>query len=130
MDSLCTFRKEERISSKKEIDFLFENGTSFISYPFRIVFCPKETREGSRFSILISVSKRKFKRAVDRNRVKRLFRESYRLNKAILEDIGDEKCTGLDIGFLFVGHSMPDYKHVETAVIKALSALRQMYSQP
>jgi ribonuclease P protein component, eubacterial len=127
---LRTFRKEERISSEKEIDFLFENGSSFISYPFRIVFCSKEREEGSRFSILVSVSKRKFKRAVERNRLKRLLRESYRLNKTILENIGDEECPGLDIGFLFVGNSMPDYKQVETAVIKALSAFRQMYLQP
>ena len=126
MDSPSTFKKEERISSKKEIGFLFENGSSFTSYPFRIIFCTKETSESPRFSILVSVSKRKFKRAVKRNKVKRLLRESYRLNKFILQGIEKEKCPGLYIGFLFIGHDMPDYKQTEAAMIKALSSLRQM----
>jgi ribonuclease P protein component, eubacterial len=119
-----TFRKEERISSKKEIDFLFENGTSFISYPLRIVFCEKEASASAQFSVLISVSKRKFKRAVKRNRVKRLIREAYRLNKSILTS-----ALSLNIGFIFVGHDIPDFKQIESAMIKALSLITEKTSR-
>lgn len=124
MSGLYTFKKEERISSKKEIDFLFKNGTYFISYPIRILFCKKDARENDRFSVLISVPKRKFKRAVQRNRVKRLIRETYRLNKSILWNIPPEKCVGLSIGFIFVGNDIPNFKTVETAMIKALTSIK------
>jgi ribonuclease P protein component, eubacterial len=119
-----TFRKEERISSEKEIDFLFENGTSFISYPLRVVFCEKEMPASAQFSVLISVPKRKFKRAVKRNRVKRLVREAYRLNKSTLTS-----ALSLNIGFIFVGHDIPDFKQIESAVIKALSLITERTSR-
>jgi len=119
-----TFRKEERISSEKEIDFLFENGTSFISYPLRVVFCEKEMPASAQFSVLISVPKRKFKRAVKRNRVKRLVREAYRLNKSTLTS-----ALFLNIGFIFVGHDIPDFKQIESAVIKALSLITERTSR-
>ena len=127
MNGPYTFRKEERISSTKEIDFLFENGTSFSSYPLRVLFCVKETSENARFSVLISVPKRKFKRAAHRNRIKRLLRENYRLNKSILWEIPEEKCPGLSIGFVFIGKDMPDYKQITVAVSKALSAIRKKH---
>ena len=135
MNSPHTFRKEERISSKREIDFLFENGASFISYPLRILFCKKEIQKGDCFSVLISVSKRKFKRAVDRNRIKRLIREAYRLNKSILypdnhrefaNEIENQARNNeelLSIGFIFVGKEQPDFNQIESAMIKALSVI-------
>lgn len=128
MSSPCTFKKEERISSKREIDFLFENGTSFIAYPLRIVYCEKEDPEGARFSTIVSVSKKKFKRAVKRNRVKRLIREAYRLNKSLLWDAA-ELMPALSIGFIFVGNDTPDFKHIESAMKKALSSIQQKYSE-
>jgi ribonuclease P protein component, eubacterial len=151
LNSPHTFRKEERISSKREIGFLFENGTSFVSYPLRILFCKREIQGDARFSVLISVSKRKFKRAVDRNRIKRLIREAYRLNKSILwntpppndchrrpdsqphdnhcelpHEIVDQACNDevlLNIGFIFIGKERPDFKQIESAIIKALSVI-------
>ena len=128
MNSPYTFKKEERISSKREIDFLFENGTSFISYPLRILFCTKETCENARFSVLISVPKRKFKRAVARNRIKRLIREAYRLNKSILRTIPEENCPGLSVGVIYVGNDMPEYKQVESAMVKALTSIGERAS--
>ena len=125
MNSLYTFKKEERISSKREIDSLFENGASFISYPLRILFCNKKIAGNARFAVLISVSKRKFKHAVKRNRIKRLIQESYRLNKSILWNIPEEQCSGLSIGFIFVGNDMPDFKQIQSAMVKALSLIKE-----
>ena len=80
-----TFTKEERLCAKKRIDTLFKSGSSFVLYPFRIVFILKNNNETENLppcQSILSVSKRRFKKAVDRNTIKRLMRESYRLQKS------------------------------------------------
>jgi len=76
-----TFKKEERLCAKRSIDDLFTNGSSFVLYPFRIVY-RLTPLEGAPTQMLVSVPKRRFPRAVDRNLLKRRIRECYRLNKA------------------------------------------------
>ncbi len=76
-----TFRKEERLNKEIWIKELFEKGSSFHLYPFKVLFLPHPDLQYPVNQILISVSKRNFKRAVDRNTVKRRIREAYRLNK-------------------------------------------------
>jgi len=76
-----TFRKEERLNKEIWIQELFTKGSSFHLYPFKVLFLPHPNPEHSVNQVLISVSKRNFKRAVDRNTVKRRIREAYRLNK-------------------------------------------------
>jgi ribonuclease P protein component len=125
LDNRHTFKKEERISGQKEIDSLFGQGISFISYPLRIVYVEKETDSGVPVSVLVSVPKKKFKRAVKRNRLKRLIRESYRLHKTPLSKQLEEKSRRLLIGFLFVGNEMTGFKEVEAAVVKALNILME-----
>jgi ribonuclease P protein component len=123
LDSSHTFKKTERLFIQKEIDLLFEKGTFFTVYPLRVVYVEKQSVSGVEAAVIVSVSKKKFKRAVKRNRVKRLIREAYRLNKQTLLQSLREKSTGLLIGFLFVGKEMPDWKTVETSVVKALITL-------
>ena len=125
MNSRQTFKKEERVFLQKEIDLLFREGVSFISYPLRVIYIEKKAPSEADASILISVSKRKFKQAVKRNRLKRLIRESYRLNKKPLCEFLEEKETGLLIAFLFVGKELNQYKAIETAVVKAINTLRE-----
>ena len=88
MTTAPIFRKEERIVSNLLIETLFEKGNShsLTAYPLRAVYLKTEYREGcAPVQILISVPKKKFKHAVDRNRVKRQIREAYRKNKSLLE---------------------------------------------
>ncbi|MGC4020797.1 MAG: ribonuclease P protein component [Cyclobacteriaceae bacterium] len=73
--------KEERLSKKKLIQELFVKGSSFYLYPFKVIFLPSGAKTNQ---ILITVPKSIFKRAVDRNKIKRRIREGYRLNKAVL----------------------------------------------
>ena len=120
-----TFKKEERISLQKEIDLLFNEGVSFISYPLRVVYVEKKPFLGATASILISVSKKKFKQAVKRNRLKRLIKESYRLNKKPLCEFLEKKESGLLIAFLFVGKELSQHKEIESAVIKGLNILKE-----
>jgi ribonuclease P protein component len=81
-----TFRKEEKLSKEIWIQELFNRGSSFHLYPFRILFLPHPDQQSNANQILISVSKRNFKRAVDRNTIKRRIREAYRLNKHQISD--------------------------------------------
>lgn len=74
-----TFSKEERLCSKRLVDDLFRNGSSFLIYPYRVVFVPVEGPPT--VQVLLSVSKRRFKHAVHRNLLKRRMRECYRLQK-------------------------------------------------
>jgi len=76
-----TFRKEERLNKEIWIQELFTKGSSFHLYPFKVLFLPHPDSQYPVNQVLISVSKRNFKRAVDRNLIKRRIREAYRLNK-------------------------------------------------
>ena len=79
-----TLRKPERLNRKKIIERMFAGGSrSFSLFPLRVVYLPVPDLE-AQAAILVSVSKRRFKRAVKRNRVKRQIREAYRLNKHLL----------------------------------------------
>jgi ribonuclease P protein component len=80
------FRKEERLSSEKLIKELFQKGSSFYFFPFKVLVMPNPDKSARFHQLLTSVSKKNFKRAVDRNLIKRRMRESYRLNKNLLPD--------------------------------------------
>lgn len=84
---MYTFCKQERLCSQKRIDALFQSGHRIMVFPYSIHWqvCPNGTLpEGVPAQVLIATSKRKFHHAVDRNRVKRLTRECYRLHKPAL----------------------------------------------
>lgn len=83
-----SFPREERLRSKKLITELFSKGSSFNLYPLRFVYVKHPQLETTAPQILVSVSKKYFKKAVDRNRLKRQMREAYRLNKAKLNPNG------------------------------------------
>ncbi|MDR0334220.1 MAG: ribonuclease P protein component [Dysgonamonadaceae bacterium] len=117
-----TFSKKERITSEKRVETLFSDGQSFVAYPLRVVFLKMEpTKDLPAVSILISVPKKRIKRAVHRNRLKRLIRETYRLNKHLI----DAKDCRLDISFIYVKDELSDYATIEKGMKKALSGLTQ-----
>ena len=81
-----SYPKHEKLKSKKLIDLLFAEGKSVSKYPLRLVYVPVELENDEKIKFGVSVSKKHFKKAVDRNYYKRLLRECYRLNKALLLD--------------------------------------------
>jgi len=78
---MYTFRKEERLCSRKHLDLLFKNGSSFLLYPFRVSYIFIDSPTEFLAQVVINVPKKRFKKAVDRNLLKRRIREAYRLNK-------------------------------------------------
>jgi ribonuclease P protein component len=97
-----TLKKEERIRNVKQIEYLFSHGQSFVSYPLRVVFVEQEGVTPSQVSIFVSVPKKKLKSAVDRNRIKRLIREAYRLNKYTLDRSFLKENQTLAIAFVYL----------------------------
>ncbi len=81
-----TYPKHEKLKSQKHIDLLFSEGKSVSKFPLRLVYVPIELENDEKIKIGVSVSKKNFKKAVDRNHYKRLLRECYRLNKHLLLD--------------------------------------------
>lgn len=85
-----TYPKTEKLKSKTTIGHLFTKGKSVSKYPLRLVYCPIEPVGDTPIQFGVSVSKKYFKKAVDRNYFKRVLRETYRLNKHLLLDHLDE----------------------------------------
>ncbi|MFY9242524.1 MAG: ribonuclease P protein component [Polaribacter sp.] len=79
-----TLRKQERLKSRKLIEKLYKDGTSLKVFPLRMMYLQTEHTSNFPAQMGVSVAKRNFKRAVDRNRIKRLLRETYRLQKEIV----------------------------------------------
>ena len=100
----ATLCKAERLHRRTLIGQLFEGGSKSISaFPLRVVYMPVNRDETtSDVSILISVPKRHFKRAVKRNHIKRQIREAYRLNKSILIDALADKPYGMILAFIWL----------------------------
>jgi ribonuclease P protein component len=121
-----TFSKEERLCSKRLIDSLFHNGSSFVIYPYRVVFLSIAPEPTSRVPVqsIISVSKRKFRKAVDRNYIKRRVREAYRLQKSGLGRFLQEHSLHLLVAFQYVGkdRNIP-YQQLHRGMAGALEKL-------
>jgi ribonuclease P protein component len=115
-DKSETFKKSERLCSKKAIADLFENGRSFYSFPFQIIWIKRDGEALSPAQVAISVSKKTFKKAVTRNLIRRRIREAYRKNKHILYDF--LRSNKIDIVFIiiFKDSSVPDYVTIEKAI--------------
>lgn len=106
-----TFNKKEKLKSKKCIDQLFTSGQSVSVFPLRLVYLPTTFDDGTIIKTGVSVSKRFFKTAVDRNRIKRLIREAYRLHKAVYFN---NLTTPHAFMILYIGKEKPTLIEIET----------------
>lgn len=127
-----TFKKEERLKSKKVIQQLFKTGHSFGQYPLRVVwlFMEKPLSE-SPVQFALSVPKKRFRLAVKRNRIKRQVREAYRLHKHHLYDgMTTLKIKQMAVMVIYTGKEATPYTDIERAMQKMLKRLLQKISQP
>ena len=125
-----TLHKVERLDKKKIIEKMFAGGSrSFSVFPLRVVYLPVEELEADD-SILISVSKRRFKRAVKRNRVKRQIREAYRVNKHELLNILVERKCRLAIAFIYLSDQLVESSIIEDRMRVALVRITEKMAAP
>lgn len=115
--------KSERLHAEKLIKELFNEGSSFFLYPFKVIFLRKIDLSGQANQVLFSVSKKKIKRANGRNFIKRRLKEAYRLNKHLLS------ADGIILGFIFVGKVEMSFAEIEPKMIQALNKLHQELPQ-
>ena len=123
MPGQFTLGKEERLKSRKAIERLFKEGKSFAITPFRVHYLVNIitlNAQQSTFNIQVGagVSVKNFKRAVDRNRIKRLTKEAWRLQKKPLQDVLKEKKLKLDLFLVYTAKELPLYKEVYDTVGK------------
>ena len=129
---MYTFRKQERLCSKKSIDALFQSGQRMMAFPYSVhwMLCPvDELPEGVFAQVLVTTSKKKFKHAVDRNRVKRLTRECYRKQKEGLYTFLRGKDVALLLAVNYIHHEIVPYDVCYHKMGKLLAALTKEIEQ-
>ena len=119
-----TFKKSERLCSRLLMDRLFQGDNHSVSaYPIRAVFLPVALTEQKSISVLISVPKKRFHDAVDRNRVKRQLREAYRKHKHALADLTTNREQGLLIAFIYVSPQIETTSYIEKRMMRLLDKI-------
>lgn len=113
-----TFKKAERLYKKKLIEELFQKGSYFYLPPFKVYYL--DITEGQNSQVLFSVPKRSFKKAVDRNKIKRQSREAYRINKDFFKN--DKKWL---IGYIYTAKKLLPFKSIESAILSSFRKLQQ-----
>jgi ribonuclease P protein component len=111
-----TFQKKERLHKEKLIQELFETGSSFFLFPFKVLSKNNPDAAFPVHQVLISVSKKNFKRAVDRNLIKRRVRESFRLNKNLLPSTPK-----LLIAYIYTAKEILTFAQIQERLIKTLT---------
>ncbi|MEN8789546.1 MAG: ribonuclease P protein component [Flavobacteriaceae bacterium] len=115
-----SFSKQEKLKSRKTIELLFQKGNSITQYPLKLYYLPADKNQEVRVKTAVSVPKRNFKKAADRNRVKRLLREAYRLNKHLIFNNIEGNFAFL---ILYLGKELPAYGEIENSLQGVFSKL-------
>jgi ribonuclease P protein component len=118
--------KQERLKSRKQIEFLFKEGKAFSISPVKVYYSFANVKDGEGSISLqfgAGVGTRNFKKAPHRNKIKRLLREAYRLQKNELKQALEQKQVNLSVFFIFTGKDLPDYQFVVEKTGTALQKL-------
>ncbi|HLV69575.1 MAG TPA: ribonuclease P protein component [Xanthomarina sp.] len=113
----ASYSKKEKLKSEKLISQLFLEGKSVSAYPLKMVYLKTSFQDNVQVKAAVSVSKRNFKKAVDRNQIKRLLREAYRLQKATYFN---NMTTPYALMILYIGKEKPTFKEIEAKMAQLL----------
>lgn len=116
------FPKKEKLKHKKLFEQLFAEGKSISAFPVRLLYVKTQFEDGSLVKVGVVAPKKKFKGAVQRNRVKRQLREAYRLNKHLVFNNMEGNYAFL---FLYLSTTMPNHNEVDLAIEKLLKAFQK-----
>jgi ribonuclease P protein component len=125
-NSKLTFNKSQHLCGETTISQLFREGKAFLVFPLRVVYrvMPREDADKRpAVRVLTSVPKKQFKHAVDRNRFKRLIRESYRLQQHELNELFDSNGLVMDVAFTAVHNQLPQFDFLKQRMAKILKLL-------
>jgi ribonuclease P protein component len=122
-----TFTKKERLCSKKLTEKLFKKSHSFFEYPFKVVYFFTDSSEfttsDAPAQVLFTASKRNLKKAVARNRTKRIMREAFRKNKTALYENLEKAAKKIVVGFIYNAPQTPEYQRTEQKIISIINRL-------
>jgi ribonuclease P protein component len=119
--SQLSFKPEERLKHNKLIGQVFKEGSTIVGYPLRFLFITSAKEDTQTSQVAFSVPKRMFKRAVDRNILKRRIREAYRLEKSKYYQLAGTKNINYLGIFIYVAKDIVPYQDIHKAVLKILS---------
>ncbi len=119
------FDKSEKLKSRKQIEELFSRGQSFNVQPIRVIYQIVDAVTGAAsVQVGVTANKKSFKKAVDRNRIKRLLRESYRLQKTPLVDQLKGGTKKLNVFFMYSGKELPSFYEIKHSMAACLEKLQ------
>ncbi len=119
---MFNFKKQERLCSTKEINNLFSSGNAFLHYPLSVKYIHKES-PCPIVKVLIVAPKRYHKLAVSRNKIKRLIREAYRLNKLEINSFAKENNIEILFSISYVSQEIMTYNQISDVVKKSLKRI-------
>jgi ribonuclease P protein component len=124
---MSTFSKTERLTSRKTIKALINRGHKLYSYPFKIFWLvhPKEENSFFDMKVAFSVPKKKFKRAVTRNTLRRRMREAFRCHKETFKEALKEYPHSLSVLIIYTPHKETGYKTMEGGMQQAFGLLKK-----
>jgi len=123
-----TLGKLERLKQQKQIDALFSQGKSFLHFPIKVIYAyqPALLAELGTVKMGVTASKRNFKKAVDRNRIKRLLRETYRTQNGLLKQAVKDKNIHLHVFFVYIDGLLPSHTLLQDKMRLAITKLCQI----
>jgi ribonuclease P protein component len=124
-----TLKKEEILSKRDDINFLFSEGRHFKEFPFKVVHRKVQKSEASPLQFAATIPKRLFKKAVDRNLLKRRCKEAYRLNRNSLKLTCEKQDIELHFMLIYISKEAMNYEIIEQKIILTLQRLQAIYAE-
>ncbi len=125
-----TFKKSERLTSKISMEKIFEAGLTIKKFPLILKYSLVDFEDKQPLKVVISVPKRRIRKAHDRNRIRRQLKEAYRLNRLPLKKSLVEQSKSLALFFIYTGKENPDYAVIEEKIQLLLKELMKVYPKP
>ena len=119
VNSDFSFPKKEKLTNKKLFEALFTEGKALKEFPIKLIYLPTHFDDGTQVKVAVVAPKKRFKTAVDRNRIKRLLREAYRLNKPLIFNNIEGNFAFI---FLYLGKRQPSFSELDMAMKQLLEA--------